>query len=57
MLVIQKNLIDINLMTKEELDWLDDYHEEVFRKVSPLLVEGSAALSWLTKACEKIERE
>jgi len=57
MIPIQKNLIDINLMTKEELDWLDDYHEEVFRKVSPLLVEGSAALSWLTKACEKIERE
>ena len=56
MIPIQKNLIDVSLMTKEELDWLDSYHEEVFAKVSPLLEKGSPALAWLTKSCAKIDR-
>ena len=38
MIPIQKNLIDLQLMSTMELDWLDAYHEEVFAKVSPLLV-------------------
>ena len=56
MIPIQKNLINIDLMTPDELDWLDTYHEEVYEKVSPLLEEGSPALAWLKKACEKIQR-
>jgi Xaa-Pro aminopeptidase len=56
MIPIQKNLIDVSLMTKNELDWLDAYHEEVFVKVSPLLEEGSAAMEWLKKSCTKIDR-
>lgn len=56
MIPIQKNLIDMSLMTKDELDWLDTYHEEVYSKVAPLLEEGSPALSWLKKSCEKIDR-
>lgn len=56
MIPIQKNLINVSLMTKEELDWLDRYHEEVFAKVSPLLEKGSPALSWLEKSCAKIDR-
>lgn len=54
---IQKNLINIDLMTDEELDWLDAYHELVMEKVSPLLEEGSPAMAWLTKSCEKIDRQ
>lgn len=56
MIPIQKNLINIDIMTDAELDWLDSYHEEVFKKVSPLLEEGSPAMNWLVKSCEKIER-
>ncbi|EJK55940.1 hypothetical protein THAOC_24261 [Thalassiosira oceanica] len=56
MIPIQKNLIDVSLMTKAELDWLDDYHEEVLAKVRPLLEEGTPAMDWLVKSCEKIER-
>jgi len=56
MIPIQKNLINIDIMTDAELDWLDAYHEEVFKKVSPLLEEGSPAMNWLVKSCEKIER-
>jgi len=54
---IQKNLININLMTDEELDWLDTYHELVLEKVSPLLETDSPAIAWLTKSCEKIDRQ
>ncbi|VEU39878.1 unnamed protein product [Pseudo-nitzschia multistriata] len=53
---IQKNLIDLELMTTKELDWLDAYHEVVFEKVSPLLEAGSPAMKWLKKSCEKIDR-
>lgn len=56
MIPIQKNLIDVNLTTDKELDWIDAYHEEVFAKVSPLLEEGSPAMAWLKKSCEKIDR-
>ena len=56
MIPIQKNLINVNLMTDAELDWLDAYHEEVYSKVSPLLEADSPALKWLQKSCEKIDR-
>jgi Xaa-Pro aminopeptidase len=53
---IQKNLIKIEIMTEDELDWLDCYHQEVLQKVKPLLEEGSAAMEWLVKSCEPIKR-
>jgi len=56
MIPIQKNLINQEIMTDAELDWLDAYHEEVLSKVAPLLEEGSPAMKWLVKSCEKIER-
>lgn len=54
---MQKSLININLMTAEEVDWLDAYHEEVLKKVGPRLDDGSPAMKWLTKSCEKIQRQ
>jgi Xaa-Pro aminopeptidase len=57
MIPIQKNLIDIDLMTNEELNWLDLYHDEVFEKISPLLEVGSPAMAWLKRSCEKIDRK
>ena len=56
MIPIQKNLIDPNLMSDEELDWLDDYHQTVLEKVGPLLEPDSGAMAWLCKSCEKIDR-
>lgn len=54
---IQKNLIKVEIMTKEELDWLDSYHQEVLQKVKPLLEEGTPAMEWLVKSCEPIKRD
>jgi Xaa-Pro aminopeptidase len=56
MIPIQKNLINLQLMSDEELDWLDDYHQTVLEKVGPLLEPNSAAMAWLRKSCEKIDR-
>jgi Xaa-Pro aminopeptidase len=56
MIPIQKSLIKVEMMTIDELDWLDAYHEEVFAKVSPLLETDIPALKWLEKSCSKIDR-
>lgn len=56
MIPIQKSLIKTELMTDVEMDWLDEYHDTVWKNVSPLLEEGSAAWKWLEKSCTKIDR-
>nr|POE93686.1 xaa-pro aminopeptidase 1 [Quercus suber] len=42
---IQSKLIDLSLLSAVEVDWLNDYHSQVWEKVSPLL-DGSAR-QWL----------
>jgi Xaa-Pro aminopeptidase len=56
MIPIQKNLINVSLLTTKELDWLDAYHMEVLENVSPLLDDDSLAMKWLKKSCDKIDR-
>ena len=56
MIPIQKSLIDVTLLNTQELDWLDEYHQQIFEKVSPLLEPNSLAMKWLKKSCDKIER-
>jgi len=36
---IDKSLIDISLMERREIDWLNNYHAEVYEKLSPWLSE------------------
>ena len=57
MIPIQKSLIDQSLMTKSELDWLDDYHLLVWNTVGPRMQGGGEGEKWLRRACEAIERE
>lgn len=42
---IDKNLIDIELLDKNEIKWLNDYHSQVYEKISPFLTDGER--SWL----------
>jgi Xaa-Pro aminopeptidase len=44
-----RRLIDADLLTGEERDWLDAYHERVLAEIGPML-EGET-LGWLEKAC------
>jgi Xaa-Pro aminopeptidase len=56
MIPIQKNLIDLSLMTDAELDWLDSYHQMVMAKVGPLLEADTPAMRWLEESCSPIDR-
>ncbi|CAI0460071.1 unnamed protein product [Linum tenue] len=42
---IQNKMVEVSLLSDAEIDWLNDYHSQVWEKVSPL-VEGSAS-QWL----------
>ena len=48
-----KKCVDAALLRADELDWLDQYHADVWARVSPLLRPGgasedAAALAWLS---------
>lgn len=46
---IQKNMVDVELLGREERQWLDEYHQEVWDKLSPLLKNDEQALEWLKR--------
>ena len=46
---IDKSPILIDMMTQEEIDWLNDYHQHVFDTLSPHL--SSNEIEWLRTAC------
>ena len=47
---IDKSLIDISLLDKKEIDWLNAYHEEVYEKLNPYLSEDEKL--WLREKTE-----
>lgn len=51
---IEKKLIDVNLMTNEEITWFNNYHQFVFEKISPFLDEKETV--WLKEKCEAITK-
>jgi len=52
MVPFDKNLLDIKLMSDNDIDWLNDYHKKVWEKISPYL-EGDD-LEWLKIQTKKI---
>ncbi len=51
---IDRRLVDVALMSDEELRWLNDYHARVRREIYPLLDEATKV--WLQQATEPIAR-
>ena len=51
---IDKNLICIEMLTKEEINWINSYHEKVFKTLSKFMREKE--LIWLKKSCKSILR-
>ncbi len=47
------NLIEMSLMTEDEIDWINAYHVRVYKEVSPLLNEAERA--YLAKKCAALE--
>ncbi|TKX32289.1 aminopeptidase P family protein [Campylobacter aviculae] len=46
--------IDTNLLDEKEKTWLNNYHKEVFKKLSPKLKNHIKALNWLEKRTKAI---
>ena len=49
---IDTRLVDTSLMTADELQWLDDYHADVRRRVGPHV--SGAALAWLLERTQAL---
>jgi Xaa-Pro aminopeptidase len=49
---IHRGLVDTDLLSPDELSWLNAYHADVLAKVGPL-VDGPVA-DWLNQACAAI---
>jgi len=51
---MHRKLVDVELLTKHEKEWLNSYHKEVFEKVSPILKNDPLALEWLERECQSL---
>lgn len=49
---IDKKLIEKNILTQTEKDWINEYHEQVFRRVNKYL--GPEEKNWLIQATSRI---
>jgi Xaa-Pro aminopeptidase len=49
---IDKNLISIEMLNNHEINWIDTYHEKVYKNLSEFMQEKE--LVWLRKSCEPI---
>ena len=49
---IDKSLIDISIMNKEEIDWLNSYHKKVLKNLRGLMKKNELGI--LEKACSVI---
>jgi Xaa-Pro aminopeptidase len=52
MVPFDKNLLDLSLMNNSEIEWLNEYHQNVWNKISPFL--NGEDLKWLKIQTEKI---
>lgn len=50
---IERRLVDLSLMTREDLDWWNDYHARVLEVVGPRL--DGEALAWLQEECAPLD--
>jgi Xaa-Pro aminopeptidase len=49
---IDTSLIDLDIMLPEEIDWLNNYHDMVYEKLSPYLTEDEK--EWLREATKAV---
>ncbi|MGL5894394.1 MAG: M24 family metallopeptidase C-terminal domain-containing protein, partial [Bacteroidales bacterium] len=50
---IDTNAIDLSILNKDEIDWLNDYHHMVFHKLLPHL--DSNEVAWLKEKTQAIK--
>lgn len=53
MVPIDKQLLDVSIMTKEEIAWLDAYHQEVYKNILPFM-KTEHEQKWLKKVTDPV---
>lgn len=43
------NLIDVNLLTQGERDWLNEHHKEIYEKTKDYFKDDELTLAWLKR--------
>lgn len=51
---IQQKLIDTSLLTPDEVQWLNAYHQEVHAKLKPLLESDAQAYAYLVRETQPL---
>ncbi|KAK3845404.1 MAG: peptidase M24, structural domain-containing protein [Linnemannia gamsii] len=51
---IQTSLLDRELLSRREVEWINRYHAECLEKVTPFLEEGGIGLRWLQREAQPI---
>ena len=54
MVPMDRRLIDVALLDEKERKWINDYHVEVWGKISPRIEKGGLAWKWLERECAAI---
>jgi Xaa-Pro aminopeptidase len=49
---IDKNLIDLNILDKKEIDWVNNYHKKVFNNLKKFM--NRVEFTELKKACSNL---
>ena len=50
-----RNLIDLTLLSKDDIQFIDKYHKRVWDELSPLLEGDGQTLAWLSKATAPLQ--
>lgn len=51
---LDNTLIDLTLLSSQEIDWVNNYHTKVYRILSSYLKDDAETLEWLQRATEKL---
>jgi len=51
---IDTNCINVDMLNESERKWLDEYHQQVEEKLTPLLSDDPNALAWLQRKCRPL---
>ncbi|CEP01354.1 unnamed protein product (mitochondrion) [Plasmodiophora brassicae] len=54
MVPLQASLMNLDLMSDAEIEWVDNYHAECLEKLAPELGDDRDTLAWLHKACRPL---
>ena len=46
---IQTKLVDVSIMSDDEIKWLNDYNERCLKVVGPLMDQNESAFKWLQR--------